>query len=305
MKSLAFLLALSLPFPALAAPQIMRQAMQPPAAQPVQQAAPPAPQPRFVLEDGTPVKLVLNETVSSANQHKGNLVIFAVAEDVKIGSVIVIPKGANAWATITIARSKGKIGRAGRIELSVDKVRLADGEKVELSDIEGGNGDSRQAQMATAMAVSGVLAWPATPLFLLMHGKDITMQRGAATMAFVHGDNTLDPARFTPEAIALANNLPPPVSPAVAATAPPSTAPSSEGTPNASVPSASASATLSPAPIASTTAASVPSSASTPNATGAANAVGVPNTAAMAPEAPGPAPAPAATPTDENKPQPN
>jgi len=142
MKSLALLLAVSVPFSAFPAQQIMRQAMQPPAQQPVQQSPPPAPQPRFVLEDGTPVKLVLNETISSANQHKGNLVIFAVAEDVKIGDVIVIPKGANAWATITIARPKGKIGRAGKIELSVDKVRLADGEKVVLSDIEGGDGDS-------------------------------------------------------------------------------------------------------------------------------------------------------------------
>src|ERR1700733_6184662 len=173
MKSLALLLAVSIPFFAFPAQQIMRQAMQPPTALPVQQATPPAAQPRFVLEDGTPVKLVLNETVSSANQHKGNLVIFAVAEDVKIGDVIVIPKGANAWATITIARPKGKIGRAGRIELWGEKGPPADGEKGALSDIEGGNGDSHQAQMATAMAVSGVLAWPATPLFLLMHGKDV------------------------------------------------------------------------------------------------------------------------------------
>jgi len=300
MKSLALLLAISIAFPALAAQQIMRQAMQPPAPQPVQQAAPPAPQPRFVLEDGTPVKLVLNETVSSANQHKGNLVIFAVAEDVKIGDVIVIPKGANAWATITIARPKGKIGRAGKIELSVDKVRLADGEKVVLSDVEGGDGDSHQAQMATAMAVSGVLAWPATPLFLLMHGKDVTMPRGTATMAFVQGDNILDPTRFTPEAIALANNLPPPISPTVAATAPAASLVSS-------APAASASVMTSSAPIASTAAASAPSSASAAsaaNAAGTPNAQGAPNTAATAPEAPGPAPAPAATPTDATKPQP-
>src|SRR5580700_736437 len=246
MKSLALLLAVSVPFSAFPAQQIMRQAMQPPAQQPVQQSPPPAPQPRFVLEDGTPVKLVLNETISSANQHKGNLVIFAVAEDVKIGDVIVIPKGANAWATITIARPKGKIGRAGKIELSVDKVRLADGEKVPLTDVEGGNGDSHQGQMATAMAVSGVLAWPATPLFLLMHGKDVTIPRGTATMAFVHGDNTLDPSRFTPEAIALANNLPPPVTLPAAA-------------PSAPVASMSAPAVTSPAPTADATAASAPS----------------------------------------------
>jgi hypothetical protein len=299
MKSLALLLAVSVPFSAFPAQQIMRQAMQPPAQQPVQQSPPPAPQPRFVLEDGTPVKLVLNETISSANQHKGNLVIFAVAEDVKIGDVIVIPKGANAWATITIARPKGKIGRAGKIELSVDKVRLADGEKVVLSDIEGGDGDSHQAQMATAMAVSGVLAWPATPLFLLMHGKDVTIPRGTATMAFVHGDNTLDPSRFTPEAIALANNLPPPVTLPAAAPSAPASTPASIAS-SAPVASMSAPAVTSPAPTADATAASAPSAAAS-----APNAVGAPNTAARAPEAPGPAPAQTATASDANNPQPN
>jgi hypothetical protein len=215
MRICAILFALALPFPAFAAQQ-------------------PA-QPRFVLEDGTPVKLVLAETISSADQHKGNLVIFSVAEDVKVGNVVVIPKGANAWGTITMAKRKGRVGRGGRIEVSIDRVRLADGEKVALSAIEGGSGDNHQARMATAIAVTGVVAWPTAPLFLLMQGKDVSMPEGARTMAFVHGDNTLDPARFTPDAIAAANDLP----------APPATAPAS----SAAGPSP-ASAPVGPAPIA-------------------------------------------------------
>jgi hypothetical protein len=281
MKLFALLLATSIPFSAFAAPQIMPQAMQQPSTQPPQQPAQQLPQPRFVLEDGTPVKLVLNEAISSANQHKGNLVIFAVAEDVKIGDVTVIPKGANAWGVITIARSKGKIGRAGKIELSIDKVRLADGERVALTDVEGGNGDSHQGQMATAIAVSGVLAWPAAPLFLLMHGKDVTLPQGTATMAFVQGDNTLDPARFTPEAVALANNLPPPAGPSVAPMAP-------NGETSALV-----SATAIPAPV--------PIGASAP--TSAPNGPGAPRTSESVPEGPGPVPAPAAAPSDTGKPQ--
>ena len=218
-------------------------------------AVPQSAQSRFVLEDGTPVKLVLAETISSANQNKGNLVLFTVAEEVKVGDVIVIPKGANAWGTITTAKPKRELGRAGRLEVSIDKVRLADGEKAPLINVEGGNGDSHQARMATGIALTGVFAWPAAPLFLLIHGKDVTMPKGTQTMAFVQGDETLDPARFTPAALAAANNFEPPIS----AASPPVSAP-------AAAPSADANA--------------APESA--------------PNTASAAPEGPGPAPAPAA-----------
>jgi hypothetical protein len=237
MKARAICLVLLLPFSCFASPQIV--------------------QPRFVLEDGTPVKLVLAETISSANQHKGNLVLFKVAEDVSIGEVVVIPKGANAWGTITAVKPKRKLGRPGNLEVSIDRVRLADGEKVSLTEVQGESGDSHQARMATGIALTGVFAWPAAPLFLLVHGKDVTMSRGTTTMAFVHGDDVLDPAKFTPEAVAAANNLAPPPTLAVSTVA----------------------ATPAATPSAAPTATAVASSA--------------PNTASTAPEAAGPAPAPA------------
>jgi hypothetical protein len=171
----------------------------------------------------------------------------------------VIPKGANAWGTITAVKPKRKLGRPGNLEVSIDKVRLADGEKASLTEVQGENGDSHQGQMATGIALTGVFAWPAAPLFLLVHGKDVTMSRGTTTMAFVRGDDVLDPAKFTPEAVAAANNLAPPPMPAVATVA----------------------ATPAAAPSAAPSATAVASSA--------------PNTASTAPEAPGPAPAPAAS----------
>lgn len=196
-------------------------------------AVPQAAQPKFILEDGTPVKLVLAETISSASQHKGNLVLFAVAEDVKLGDVIVIPKGANAWGTITAMKSKRRLGRGGKLEVTIDKVRLADGEKAPLTNVNGGDGDSHEGKMATGIALTGVFAWPAAPLFLLVQGKDITMPAGTQTMAFVRGDETLDPARFTPAALAAANNLvlaSPAAAPTVAAAPAPGSAPNTAST---------------------------------------------------------------------------
>jgi hypothetical protein len=53
------------------------------------------------LMDGTPVKLRLDRTISSADEKVGNEVSFDVLEEVKINDVVVIPKGSIATGTVT------------------------------------------------------------------------------------------------------------------------------------------------------------------------------------------------------------
>ncbi len=49
------------------------------------------------LEDGTPVRLRMSQTVSSADAHVNDRVEFEVLEDIKVADVLVIPKGGIAW----------------------------------------------------------------------------------------------------------------------------------------------------------------------------------------------------------------
>lgn len=170
---------------------------------------------KIVLEQGTPVELVLSETVSSADARVGNAVPFEVIDDVKVGDVVVIPRGAMAWATITVAEPKKRMGRAGKIDMNIDKVRLADGEKVLLSATKGAKGGSHTAAMTGAIVATSLILWPAAPLFLLMHGKDITIPKGTKITAFVSGDATLEASKFTPAGLA-----PKPVQAVVAAPVP-------------------------------------------------------------------------------------
>jgi hypothetical protein len=60
----------------------------------------------FGLEDGTPVKLKLNRTVSSADAHVNDTVDFEVLEQVTVHDDIVIPRGAIALGTVTEAEPK-------------------------------------------------------------------------------------------------------------------------------------------------------------------------------------------------------
>jgi hypothetical protein len=148
--------------------------------------------------DGTPVRLSLGRTISSASEKVGNSVDFEVAEEVKINNVVIIPVGAVALATVTAAEHKKHLGRAGTLELKLDSIRLADGEKAAMKATEGGKAGGHVGVMTTAMVASGIFFFPAAPLFLFMHGKDMTIPKGTEITAYVNGDVPLTMSRFAP-----------------------------------------------------------------------------------------------------------
>ena len=88
--------------------------------------------PKRTLEDGTPVKLRISQTVSSADAHLNDRVEFEVLENIKVADTVIIPKGSIAWGTVTEAKGKRWAGRGGKLEIVMDSVRLSDGEKVAL-----------------------------------------------------------------------------------------------------------------------------------------------------------------------------
>ena len=59
------------------------------------------------------------------------------------------------------------------------------------------------------MVAASIVFFPAAPLFLFMHGKEITIPKGTAITAFVQGDTKLDMARLgSPSTLAGAPVLP-------------------------------------------------------------------------------------------------
>src|SRR6202046_3813329 len=157
----------------------------------------------FLLQDGTPVHLVLSENLSSADAVTGQTVEFEVVDDVVVEGLLVIPHGSTAWATVTDAEHKRRMGRAGKLDLNIDKVRLADGQKVLLRAVKDARGGTHTGAMVGAMVVTSLVVWPAAPLFLLMHGKDVTIPKGTNISAFVQGDITFDEAKFKKQLVAL------------------------------------------------------------------------------------------------------
>jgi hypothetical protein len=169
----------------------------------------------FVLEDGTPIKLRLSQTVSSADAHVNDRVEFEVLEDVTVGDVVVIPKGSSALGTVTEAVPKRRMARGGKLEIVMDSVRLGDGQKAALRAVKEAKGGGHTGGMTVGIVAAAVIFWPAAPLFLLMHGRDITFPKGTDVPTFVNGDMKLDPVKFQqaqggstqPGVISAASNL--------------------------------------------------------------------------------------------------
>ena len=152
----------------------------------------------FVLEDGTALTLRLGRSLSSADAHDGDRVDFEVAEEVSVNRIVVVPKDSPASGTVITAHKKRRMGRAGKLDVSIDSVQLADGEKVTLRAVKESQGGSHTGIMAGGMVATSLIVWPAAPVFLLMHGKDVTIPRGTEVTAYVSGDVKLDPAKFQP-----------------------------------------------------------------------------------------------------------
>jgi hypothetical protein len=158
-------------------------------------AAPRVPLPNTLM-DGTAVKLRLAENLSSATAKTGQSVPFEVTEDVQVNGVLVLAKGAQALATVTEANAKKSMGRAGKLNVNIDSARLADGEKVQLRASQENKGGGHVGAMTGAMVATGIVFFPAAPLFLFIHGKDINIPKGTEITAFVEGDMKLDMAKF-------------------------------------------------------------------------------------------------------------
>jgi len=148
------------------------------------------------LEDGTPVRLRIAQTVSSADAHVNDRVEFEVLEDIKVSGVLVINKGGIAWGTVTEAQPKRRMARGGKLDIVMDSVRLVDGEKADLRASQSVQGGGHVGAMTAGIVATGLLFFPAAPFFLFMHGKDISIPKGTEVPTFVSGNFQLDLSKF-------------------------------------------------------------------------------------------------------------
>jgi hypothetical protein len=82
------------------------------------------------IELKTPVRLNVDEAITSKTAKAGDTFKLVVAEDVTVNGHVVIAKGAPATGRITAIEQKSRTAHNGKLEVAVDSVKAVDGHNV-------------------------------------------------------------------------------------------------------------------------------------------------------------------------------
>jgi hypothetical protein len=144
----------------------------------------------IAIPSGTKVACRLEQTISSATAEEGQQVQMAVTENVKVNDQIVIPQGSACVGTIVLATAKRSMGRSGKLDFSIDKVRTADGDYIPLRyTMQKKSGEGKGLSTGVMTAGAAVLFWPAAPFFLIRKGKDININKGIVLEVFTDAEH--------------------------------------------------------------------------------------------------------------------
>jgi len=194
--SLVRLLARCLAPTALSAFAMVSVAQTPPVFESQAINSPTAAQPEILqLKDGTPVRLRTTTLISSKNAKLGDELRLRVAEDVMIGSLVVIQRNAAAVGRVAAVHRARRRGIPGKITVEIRSVEMITGKSVPLRTQENRRGRSNSGDITDAF-VEGALGNPGAlvvaPAMLLFHGDEVKIPPNTTLVAHLDGDLPLD-----------------------------------------------------------------------------------------------------------------
>jgi hypothetical protein len=84
------------------------------------------------------------------------------------------------------------MGRSGKLDFSIDKVRTGDGDYIPLRyTMQKKSGESKGLSTGVMTAGAAVLFWPAAPFFLIRKGKDININKGIVLEVFTDAEHVV------------------------------------------------------------------------------------------------------------------
>ena len=170
---------------------------------------------QIILPEGTKIRVRLDQNISSATAEEGQTVEFSVSDPVRVGDTVVIAEGARVTGVITEAHEKRRLGRAGKLDFSIDRVRTVDNQWVPLRyTVTKRSGQSHAVRTGILTAGVAAVFWPAAPVMLLWKGQDITVNRGVAFDVFTDTSHSIGAATPAAGISPGPEAPPPPISPA-------------------------------------------------------------------------------------------
>ncbi|QDR82050.1 hypothetical protein [Sporomusa termitida] len=110
-----------------------------------------------ILAKDTLVKIKTLSKLNSKQSRVGDSVALGIAEDVFIGGVLVLPKGAIGTGKITEVRQAKNFGRDAKLEISFDNVRAVDGSSVNTFLGDKAKAETKSMAKAAGASVAGMV----------------------------------------------------------------------------------------------------------------------------------------------------
>jgi hypothetical protein len=152
------------------------------------------------LTEQTPVKVKLLQQLKSGHDRKGDKIRLAVLADVKgTDKSILIPKGTPVVGTIIRSNSRRMFGQPGRLEFTIDYIKIGDQIRVPLRTTSTAASGQNHTAATTAAAV--IVA----PIAVFVKGENATVKEGTPYTVFVD-QTTQVPGMQTAKALDAAKN---------------------------------------------------------------------------------------------------
>lgn len=135
------------------------------------------------LPQDTPVRLVFATALTSKTASVGDKVAFTLAEDIKLGDMLVACKGASATGTLAQVDRTGAAGVPGTLTVEADLLQSEFG-PIPLYGSVSKEGDTRPPNAEVLIPAVG-------PLFLFKHGTDAVITPGATLTVGVATDTPI------------------------------------------------------------------------------------------------------------------
>jgi hypothetical protein len=145
------------------------------------------------------VRLRLRENLSAAYLRRDDKVHFEVLENVKVNNYLVIPREATAVGTITAVTQTKLMNRYGVVEVALDGVMLANGDKLAIRGTESAKRHIRPGLVVFLTAPIGIVVQPKNPVWMTPLGReniDANLKDGSDFLAWTDGTADLDSAEF-------------------------------------------------------------------------------------------------------------
>ncbi len=151
-------------------------------------AQPPAPTAEMVLlPEGTPVALKFAQAVTSRSTRVGQVIEFAVSEDVTVDGALLIRKDERAIGYVVTSSAPEVGGKGGALAVEVTKVRA---NNKTLVSIRGERSSTEKRSVGKTVGLTILFGFSG---FLLSSGKQAEVKAGTPILAYVAEDTLVTP----------------------------------------------------------------------------------------------------------------